>query len=43
MWRSNLSLRVAGPTILVSCLLLLLCVLAAVYFTFAYRMFFRTP
>ncbi len=32
MWRSNLSLRIAGPTILVSCLLLLLCVVAAVYF-----------
>jgi signal transduction histidine kinase len=31
MWRSNLSLRIAGPTILVSCLLLLLCAAAAVF------------
>jgi two-component system, NtrC family, sensor histidine kinase HydH len=31
MWRGNLSLRIAGPTILVSCLLLSLCAAAAVY------------
>jgi C4-dicarboxylate-specific signal transduction histidine kinase len=31
MWGRNLSLRIAGPTILVSCLLLVLCVAAAVY------------
>src|SRR5437762_13836010 len=31
MWRSNLSLRIAGPTILVSCLLLSLCVAAAIF------------
>jgi len=31
MWGRNLSLRIAGPTILVSCLLLVVCVTAAVY------------
>ena len=31
MWRRNLSLRIAGPTILVSFLLMLLCVAAAIF------------
>src|SRR5690242_13851198 len=31
MWGRNLSLRIAGPTILVSCLLLMVCVAAAVF------------
>ena len=31
MWKNSLSLRVAGPTVLLSCLLLGLCIAAAVY------------